>query len=54
VKQAECAILDATVIGSSARLRKTHIILENERHKIKNPSSYSLRKSTEDVEVKRF
>ena len=40
VKQAECAILDATIIESSARLRKTLVVPEKDRQRTKNFSSY--------------
>jgi len=46
VKQAECAILDAT-IESSARPKKTLVVPEKDRQETMHSSSYTLRKSVD-------
>jgi len=47
VKQAECAILDATIIESLARPRQTLVVPEKDRQETKHSSSYTLRKSVD-------
>jgi len=47
VKQAECAILDATIIESSARPKKTLVVPEKARQETKHSSSHTLRKSVD-------
>jgi len=47
VKQAEFAILDATITASSARPGKTRVVSEKDHQETKHSSSYTLRKSVD-------
>jgi len=47
VKQTECAILDATIIESSARPKKTLVVPEKDRQETKHFSSHTLRGSVD-------